>query len=137
MENRPVAIAQGGVTAGFAYGPNGERFRKVRGGATTLWLGTDIELLPDGTLLEQLGELGRIAGTPGSGGVREWLHRDGLASNRLMTDAAGIRVQHSHYPPFGDRSGPLTVDENGGPAARPRASATSASGPSRRKIPVR
>lgn len=68
-------------------------------------------------MLKQVGELGRIAGTLGSGGVREWLHRDGLASNRLMTDAAGSRVQHSHYLPHGDRSGPLTVDENGGPAA--------------------
>jgi hypothetical protein len=68
-------------------------------------------------MLKQVGEIGRIAGTLGSGGVREWLHRDGLASNRLMTDAAGSRVQHSHYLPYGDCSGPLTVDENGGPAA--------------------
>jgi RHS repeat-associated protein len=52
--------------------------------------------------------------------VPEWLHRDGLASNRLMTDAAGTRVQHSHYLPYGDRSGPLTVDENGGPVAPER-----------------
>jgi hypothetical protein len=35
----------------------------------------------------------------------------------LVTDAAGKYVQHSHYLPYHDRSRPLTIDENGGPAA--------------------
>jgi hypothetical protein len=41
---------QSGVTASFAYSPDGERFRKVRSGSTTLWLGPDIEILTYGTL---------------------------------------------------------------------------------------
>jgi hypothetical protein len=48
-------------TASFAQGPDGERFRKVCCGATTVWLGPANELLPDGTLLEQAGALGRAA----------------------------------------------------------------------------
>ncbi|MDF1586088.1 RHS repeat-associated core domain-containing protein [Marinimicrococcus flavescens] len=35
---------------------------------------------------------------------------------RLITDEAGVRVQRSHYLPYGDRSGALTVSEAGGPA---------------------
>ncbi|MDX6752500.1 hypothetical protein SH611_22095 [Geminicoccaceae bacterium 1502E] len=53
---------------------------------------------------------------PPAGGTKEWLHRDHLASVRLITDDAGVRVQRSHYLPFGDRSGALTVSETGGPA---------------------
>lgn len=116
-ENRPVSVTKGGVTVEHDCGPDGERVRRRKGAQVTTWLGPDVELLPDGTMLKQAHADARIAGKLGAGWAREWLHRDHLASVRLLTDAAGQRVQRSHYRPYGDRSGGLVVSEGGGPRA--------------------
>jgi RHS repeat-associated protein len=105
------------VTVTYEYGPDGERVRRRKGAAVTTWLGPDVELLPDGTMVKHVLPDARIVGKLGAGGAKEWLHRDHLASVRLVTDGAGARVQRSHYRPYGDRSGGLTVSELGGPAA--------------------
>ncbi|MDX6748728.1 hypothetical protein SH611_02795, partial [Geminicoccaceae bacterium 1502E] len=107
-ENRPVSVTKGGVTVAYAYGPDGARIEKTKGSETTLWLGAELEILPSGTTIKHVHADVRVVGRLGAGGVKEWLHRDHLASVRLITDEAGVRVQRSHYLPYGDRSGALT-----------------------------
>jgi hypothetical protein len=82
-------VTKGGATVAYDYGPDGERVRRTKGGQVTTWLGPDVEILPGGTMLKQVHADARIAGKLGAGGAREWLHRDHLASVRLLTDAAG------------------------------------------------
>ena len=117
-ENRPVTVSKGGVTVTYAYGPDGERWQKHAGAAATTWLGPDIELLPDGTMIKQVPAAdARIVGRLGAGGAKEWLGHDHLGSVKLLTDQAGQRVERVDYRPWGDRSLGLIVPEAGGPKA--------------------
>ena len=81
----------------FLYGPDGARWKKTSGGATTLYLGDDIEIA-GGAATEYLpGDAVR------TGGATYWLHRDNLGSVRLSTDGTGSVVQRAFYLPYGER----------------------------------
>ncbi|MFZ5789555.1 MAG: RHS repeat-associated core domain-containing protein [Pseudomonadota bacterium] len=92
-ENRPVSVN----TVAFVYGPDGERLKKIAGGTTTLYLGSDVEI-QGGTMTKYL-----PGDTKRSGASTWWLHRDHLISVRAETDATGAVVQRAHYKPYGER----------------------------------
>ncbi|MFZ5791054.1 MAG: RHS repeat-associated core domain-containing protein [Pseudomonadota bacterium] len=92
-ENRPVSVN----TVAFVYGPDGERLKKIAGGTTTLYLGSDVEI-QGGVMTKYLpGDTKRV------GASTWWLHRDHLISVRAETDATGAVVQRAHYKPYGER----------------------------------
>jgi len=98
-EDRPISIASGVQTVTFVYGPDGQRLKKTVDGQTTLYLGADEEITPDGTHIKHPFVDVRKAGTE-----INWLHRDHLSSVKLMSDAAGTVISENFYRPYGARS---------------------------------
>ena len=85
-------------------------------GATTLYLGPDIEILPDGSMLFYPHPNLRILRKPDGAIERTWLHRDHLNSARGVTYASGDVVERRGYYPFGDGQG-LEETVGAGPLA--------------------
>lgn len=106
-DNRPVSITAFGQTVSFVYGPDGARLKKIVGGQTTLYLGADEEITPQGKRIKHAAaEVRKVDGTV------NWLHRDHLSSVRLMSDASGTVIEESLFRPYGERSDlqlPLSV----------------------------
>jgi RHS repeat-associated protein len=123
-ENRPAQItvaadasgATGAATVSFVYGPDGARLKKIKaastaGGVTkpaetTTYLGSDVEIAPDGTWskypltdAKRVGKL--VAGQAAP--VTQTLHADQLGSMRVSANAAGAQVQAQTFTPFGNR----------------------------------
>ncbi|WP_054785727.1 RHS repeat domain-containing protein [Pseudovibrio denitrificans] len=98
-KDRPISVTMGGVTTQYVYGPDGARLKKISGGQTTLYLGTDEEILPDGTVIKHLDGSVRRVGT-----TTNWLHRDHLSSVRMLTNSAGDIAAVSRYQPYGKRT---------------------------------
>jgi RHS repeat-associated protein len=106
-ENRPLSITQNGTATRFAYGPDGERARKIFGAATTHYLGNEAELLvdaanPAGLLTSQLGH-----GVARAGAATDFKVKDYLGSIRVTTRYAPLTTNFSNYGPYGN---PLTTN---------------------------
>jgi RHS repeat-associated protein len=100
--NRLKSVAQGSAITSFAYGPDGARVKKASAFGTTLYPSADVEIDP---------------ATPGAekytryphpdikvvNGAKFFLHRDHLASVRIVTDAAGAVVESTGYAAYGER----------------------------------
>jgi RHS repeat-associated protein len=109
-ENRPLTVTKSGLTSTYAYDPEGERASKVTGAgaslSTTTYLGNDAEVLVDqantgpGLMTAYL-----TPDTMREGSVTKWLHKDHLASNRLVTGQTGAVLNRTAYTPTGQ---PLT-----------------------------
>ncbi|NBN65941.1 RHS repeat domain-containing protein, partial [Pannonibacter tanglangensis] len=97
--DRPVSVTRAGTTTTFTYGPDGARLKKVSGGQTTLYLGADEEITPEGRKIRH-----PHAGVREVDGTLNWLQSDHLASIRLMTDGSGAVIAENHYRPYGQRS---------------------------------
>jgi YD repeat-containing protein len=101
-ENRPIEVREVDPATGvaisslakYAYGPDGERLRKLSsaGALATWYLGGDVELETAST-----GTTGYShylhADVMRRGGSLRYLHKDHLSSNRLITSATGAIVQ--------------------------------------------
>jgi RHS repeat-associated protein len=94
----------GGNTTVFAYGPDGARVKKTNTISTTLYAGADIEINASNPTLAA-GDYTRfphpdikIVGTQ-----KYFLHRDHLASTRLITDINGTVVEDTGYSAYGER----------------------------------
>ncbi|MEM9633745.1 MAG: HNH/ENDO VII family nuclease [Pseudomonadota bacterium] len=98
-ENRPVSVTMGGQTTTFVYGPDGARLKKITGGQTTLYLGAEEEITPEGTHIKH-----SLAEVRKAGDKINWLHRDHLSSVKLMTDATGQTISENFFRPYGERS---------------------------------
>ncbi|MEM9634958.1 MAG: RHS repeat-associated core domain-containing protein [Pseudomonadota bacterium] len=98
-EDRPVSITYGGQTTTFVYGPDGRRLKKATAGNTTLYLGADEEITPDGTHVKHPHTDIRKADNEVN-----WLHRDHLSSVKLMTNATGQIISENFYKPYGERT---------------------------------
>lgn len=102
-ENRPVSVVTGDssfpeITA-FTYGPDGARLLKTTATGTTLFSGA-VEVREYGTANEI------VAYTPHEDfrivdGVKNYLHRDHLASVRFVTDENGDAERMTSYAPYG------------------------------------
>jgi RHS repeat-associated protein len=111
-ENRPAVISAYGNTVSFIYGPDGARLKKIKaavGGKpseTTTYIGTDLEIAPDGTWSKyptgDSKRVGRIV-AGGAAPVTQTLHADQLGSVRLAANAAGATVQSQTFTPYGNR----------------------------------
>jgi RHS repeat-associated protein len=118
-ENRPVGITANGANVMFIYGPDGARLKKIKRmpaptpDQTTLYLGSDIEIAPDGTWSKYgTGDTKRVGKVGvGAGPVTQTLHTDQLGSVRLNADAAGVTVQSATYTPYGARVQSTTARE--------------------------
>lgn len=102
--NRLKTVSLASNTVTLAYGPDGARAKKssTAAFATTLYPSADVEIDPK---------------TPGNevytryphpdikvvNGVKYFLHRDHLASVRMVTDAAGAIVEQTNYATYGER----------------------------------
>jgi YD repeat-containing protein len=76
-ENRLVSATDGALTTTFVYGPDGARLKKTAGGATTLYFGDDVEVIPGATpqYTKYLpGDAKRVGLS-----TTTWLHRDHCA----------------------------------------------------------
>ncbi|SFU16963.1 RHS repeat-associated core domain-containing protein [Pseudovibrio denitrificans] len=98
-QDRPVLVTMGGVTTQYVYGPDDKRLKKISGGQTTLYLGDDEEILPDGTTLKHLD-----GGVRRAGNKTNWIHRDHMSSVRMLTNASGTVAAISRYQPYGKRT---------------------------------
>ncbi|SFU17406.1 RHS repeat-associated core domain-containing protein [Pseudovibrio denitrificans] len=98
-KDRPISVTMGGVTTQYVYGPDGARLKKISGGQTTLYLGNDEEILPDGTVIKHLDGSVRRVGT-----TTNWIHRDHMSSVRMLTNSAGSIAAVSRYQPYGKRT---------------------------------
>ncbi|WP_185975256.1 RHS repeat-associated core domain-containing protein [Mesorhizobium sp. WSM4310] len=100
--NRLKTVSLASNTVNLAYGPDGARAKKSSSYATTLYPDADVEIDPK---------------TPGAeiytryphpdikvvNGVKYFLHRDHLASVRMVTDGAGNIVEQTNYATYGER----------------------------------
>jgi RHS repeat-associated protein len=111
-ENRLVNATGVAGTVQFVYGPDGARLKKTAGGATTLYFGDDVEVIPGATpqYTKYLPGDAKRVGL----GTTTWLHRDHLCSVRAITDAAGAILDRANYRPFGEQLGFATANESKG-----------------------
>lgn len=86
----------------FAYDGQGRRVRKTTSGLTTLTIGDDYEVSPNGTRTKYL-SLGGRAVAKRMGTTSFWLHTDDKGSVQVITDTAGNEVQRLGYKPYGER----------------------------------
>ncbi len=98
-KDRPVSVTTGGVTTQYVYGPDGARLKKISGGQTTLYLGGDEEILPDGKVVKHLDDAVRRVGSS-----TNWIHRDHMSSVRMLTNSSGNIAAVSRYQPYGKRT---------------------------------
>jgi RHS repeat-associated protein len=113
--NRLASATIGNVTTYFTYGPDGARVKKSTPAATgrpasvTLYAGANIEIdASDGTI--DPGDYTRyphpdvkIVGSPDAGGQKFFLHRDHLASVRVVSNDAGAQAEATAYTPYGEK----------------------------------
>ncbi|MFB9978214.1 RHS repeat-associated core domain-containing protein [Mesorhizobium kowhaii] len=100
--NRLKTVTLSSNTVNLAYGPDGARAKKTSAFATTLYPDASVEIDPK---------------TPGAeiytryphpdikvvNGAIYFLHRDHLASVRMVTDAAGAIFEQTNYASYGER----------------------------------
>ena len=98
-EDRPFSINNGGQVTIFVYGPDGARLKKTTAGNTTLYLGADEEITPDGTHIKH-----PFADVRKAGSTINWLHRDHLSSVKLMSNASGAVISENSFRPYGERA---------------------------------
>ena len=90
--DRPMQVE--GVS--FAYGPDGQRWKKTSGTSVTLTLGR-IEIR-SGVMTKYL-----PGGAKRIGSATYWLHKDHLGSIQAVTDSSGAQVLRKVYAPYGER----------------------------------
>ncbi|MER8531054.1 RHS repeat-associated core domain-containing protein [Mesorhizobium sp. M1272] len=100
--NRLKTVTLGSNTVSLFYGPDGARTKKSSSFATTLYPDASVEIDP---------------ATPGAeiytryphpdvkvtGATKAFLHRDHLASVRMVTDASGAIAEQTNYASYGER----------------------------------
>ncbi|WP_181176561.1 RHS repeat-associated core domain-containing protein, partial [Mesorhizobium sp. B2-3-5] len=100
--NRLKTVTLASNTVNLVYGPDGARVKKASTFATTLYPDASVEIDP---------------ATPGAevytryphpdikvvGGAKFFLHRDHLASVRMVTDSTGAIAEQTNYASYGER----------------------------------
>jgi len=99
-ENRPVTVVTFSGTVNYVYGPDGARLKKIVGfgatAGTTRYLGSNVEIDPSGAYTTHIhADVKRI------GNDNHYLHRDHLASVKIVSDKNGVPYRQSTYQPFG------------------------------------
>ncbi|MCF6305451.1 MAG: thioesterase domain-containing protein [Rhodobacteraceae bacterium] len=103
--NEPTLVVFAGQTTTYTYGPGAIRQTKVVDGVTTFYTSIaeirNFGMASETIILQPHPDF-RITDAGGASEAISYLHRDHLASVRLITNAAGISEQSNTYTPFGD-----------------------------------
>lgn len=107
-ESRPLSVTYAGRVTEYVYGADGPRLKKIDEAGTsneteTVYFGpVEIRNFGQGSAEEILTY--PHANLRLSNGTAEYLHRDQLASVKMVTNAAGLRAERAHYTAFGDET---------------------------------
>ncbi len=102
--NRLNTVVRSGVTVTMGYGPDNARVSKASSASTTLYPSADVEInatalpVPTGGYTRYPHPDIKVVGT-----TKFTLHRDHLASVRLVTDAAGAISEQTGYASYGEQ----------------------------------
>ena len=103
--NRPTNVVFGGQTTVYTYGADGARQTKTVGAVETFYAGIaeirDFGGTGESIILQPHADF-RITDAGGANEAVSYLHRDHLASVRMITNAAGQVEQSTAYTPYGD-----------------------------------
>ncbi|EUB98383.1 RHS repeat-associated core domain containing protein-containing protein [Rhizobium sp. CF080] len=104
--NQLATVTRNGATVNFAYGADGARVKKTSAFNTTLYAGSEIEIdrtTPGAEVYTRYPHPDIKVVTTASGATTKYfLHRDHLASIRLVTDASGNLVERTSYAAYGE-----------------------------------
>ncbi|WP_044549432.1 RHS repeat-associated core domain-containing protein [Mesorhizobium japonicum] len=100
--NRLKTVSLASNTVNLAYGPDGSRAKKTSSFATTLYPDADVEINPATPGAEIYTRYPhpdiKVVGT-----TKYFLHREHLASVRLVTDMSGAVVEGTTYATYGEQ----------------------------------
>jgi RHS repeat-associated protein len=101
--NRLADVTISSAVTSFAYGPDGARVKKANAFAATLYPTADVEIDAATTPVD-LADFTRYPHPDIKivGGQKFFLHRDHLASVRLVTNASGAVVESTSYAAYGE-----------------------------------
>jgi RHS repeat-associated protein len=116
--NRLSTVSQNNTTVTMAYGPSGSRVKKSYAFGTTLYPDANVEIdrsIPGTDIYTRYPHPDlKIAANAQTGAVtKTFLHRDHLASVRLVTDANGNLVEQTGYAAFGERTNTAMQTQKG------------------------
>lgn len=100
--NRLKTVTLAANTVSLFYGPDGARAKKSSSFATTLYPDASVEINP-ATPGAEIYTRYPHADVKVTGATKAFLHRDHLASVRLVTDATGAIVEATNYASYGER----------------------------------
>lgn len=109
--NMPLMVSNGSAQVDFSYDADGGRVLKATSASSTLYFGTNFEVI-DGTPTRYVfaGNL-RIAKVTPTG--IEYFHKDHLGSSTVMTKEDGLKDSGTAYLPFGMQRGTETITSTG------------------------
>jgi len=103
--NRPTSVQFAGQTTAYTYGADGARQTKTVGATETFYAGIaeirDFGGTGESIILQPHADF-RITDAGGAAEAVSYLHRDHLASVKMITNAAGTPEQSTSYTPYGD-----------------------------------
>ncbi|TIQ16783.1 MAG: RHS repeat-associated core domain-containing protein, partial [Mesorhizobium sp.] len=100
--NRLKTVTLAANTVSLFYGPDGARTKKSSSFATTLYPDASVEINP-ATPGAEIYTRYPHADVKVTGATKAFLHRDHLASVRLVTDATGAITEATNYASYGER----------------------------------
>jgi RHS repeat-associated protein len=120
VDDRPYEIAMGsGQRVRFWYGPDGQRYKRVEGGKTTLYLGGVEAVIQNGvtTFKRYLGGIAlQTVANGGATGIK-YLFHDHLGSLVRIANADGSVAEALDYAAFGERRSSASPFQAGGGSA--------------------
>ncbi|KQW41103.1 hypothetical protein ASD02_36205 [Ensifer sp. Root1252] len=116
--NRLSTVSQNNTTVTLAYGPSGSRVKKSFAFGTTLYPDANVEIdrsTPGVDIYTRYPhpDLKIVANAQTGAVTKTFLHRDHLASVRLVTDANGNLVEQTGYAAFGERTNATMQTQKG------------------------
>ena len=102
--NRLSSVEIGAALTAFGYGPDGARARKTTATTAVLYAGADVEI-DDSDVSDVAGDYTRYPHPDLKivGAAKFFLHRDHLASVRLVSTATGTIAEQSAYAAYGEQ----------------------------------
>jgi RHS repeat-associated protein len=94
--NRLASVVKGGAATSFLYGPDGARAKKVSALGTTRYFGAEAE--EKGGLYTRYPHMDVMI----QGSAVSFLHRDHLATVKMVTNMAGVVTERLGYAAFGE-----------------------------------
>jgi RHS repeat-associated protein len=95
-DNRLASLLMGGQTTTFAYGPDGARVKKISSLVTTRYFGAEAE--EKGGVFTRYPHMDVMV----QGSTISFLHRDHLATVKMVTNMAGAVTERLGYAAFGE-----------------------------------